>query len=170
MSKNRPQWGDATYPTMNTKDICKLQVNQIADYNCALFLWVTMPFIPDGLKVIQSWGFEYVTCAFVWIKQNRSGTGIYSGLGQWVNGNAELCFLGRKGKLVRKSKKVKQIILSPVQKHSLKPPEIRDRIIKLLGDLPRIELFARQKTEGWDVWGNEIESDIDLGFSSPSGI
>ena len=162
MSKNRSKWGDAMYPTMRTVDICELPIKEIADSSCALFLWVTMPFLSDGLMVMRSWGFEYITCAFVWVKQNRSGQGIYSGLGQWVNGNGELCLLGRIGRLIRINKDVKQIMLSPVQGHSRKPIEIRSRITRILGELPRIELFAREKTPGWDVWGNEVESDIEL--------
>lgn len=162
ISKGRPKWGDAPYPTMTTPDICNLPIKSIADKNCALFMWVTMPFLPDGLQVIKSWGFEYVTCAFVWVKQNRNGSGIFSGLGRWVNGNAQLCLFGRKGRLQRINKDVKQIVLSPVQKHSQQPAEVRDRIIKLLGDLPRIELFARDQIDGWDCWGNEVESTINL--------
>ena len=166
ISKNRPEWGDATYPTMDTEDICSLPIKQLADTNCALFMWVTMPFLPDGLQVMRSWGFGYVTCAFVWVKQNRNGFGIYSGLGRWVNGNAELCLFGRKGKLNRISKSIKQIVLSPLQAHSKKPTEVRDRIVALMGDLHRIEIFARQKVEGWDCWGNEVESDIELNHTN----
>jgi len=161
---NDPAMGGITYPTMATKDIAELgdDFYNIKQSPCALFLWVTMPMLPDGLFVMEQWGFEYVTCAFTWIKQNKSGMGIYSGLGHWTNGNAELCLFGRYGKPQRIDKSVKQIVLSPVRSHSTKPPEVRDRIVKLLGDLPRIELFARQKVEGWSAWGNEVESDIEL--------
>ena len=159
---NDPAMGGITYPTLSTSELCQLPVPSIADINCALFLWVTMPMLPDGLEVMKSWGFEYVTCAFTWVKQNRNGFGIYSGLGHWTNGNAELCLLGRKGHLVRMSKSVKQIMLSPLQSHSTKPREARERIVQLMGDLPRIELFARQRVEGWDCWGNEVDSDIEL--------
>lgn len=159
---NDPAMGGITYPTMSTAKICDLAIPSLADTNCALFLWVTMPMLPDGLDVIKAWGFEYVTCAFTWVKQNRNGFGIYSGLGHWTNGNAELCLLARKGHLTRINKDVKQIMLSPVSEHSRKPDEIRERITLLLGDLPRIELFARQKRNGWDSWGNEIKSDISL--------
>jgi site-specific DNA-methyltransferase (adenine-specific) len=154
--------GGITYPTMSTTEICNLSIPSLTDTNCALFLWVTMPMLPDGLAVIKAWNFEYVTCAFTWVKQNKNSMGIYSGLGHWTNGNAELCLLARKGRLTRINKDVKQIMLSPVSDHSRKPSEARDRIIKLLGDLPRIELFARQKVDGWDCWGNEVESDIKL--------
>jgi site-specific DNA-methyltransferase (adenine-specific) len=159
---NDPAMGGITYSTLSTNEICSLPINDLADDNCALFLWVTMPMLPDGLEVIKAWGFNYVTCAFTWVKQNRNGFGIYSGLGHWTNGNAELCLLGRMGKLVRIEKDVKQIILSPLHEHSKKPSETRERIVRLLGDLPRLELFARQKVDGWDSWGNEIKSDIQL--------
>ena len=62
----------------------------------------------------------------------------------------------------RESAGVRQVIYSPVRKHSQKPDEARDRILQLMGDLPRIELFAREKVDGWDSWGNEVESDIEL--------
>ena len=153
---NDPAMGGVTYATLSTKELCNLPVPQITDTNCALFLWVTMPMLPDGLEVIKSWGFGYITCAFTWVKQNPSGMGIYSGLGHWTNGNAELCLLARKGKLVRVNKDVKQIMLMPLQRHSQKPADARGRIVRLLGDLPRIELFARQQVEGWDCWGNEV--------------
>ncbi|KKK52796.1 hypothetical protein LCGC14_3101300, partial [marine sediment metagenome] len=141
--------------------ICRLPVAQIAAADSALFLWVTMPMLQHGLRVIESWGFRYVTCVFTWVKQNSSSFGIYSGLGHWTNSNAELCLLGRKGRLKRQAKDVKQILLAPVLEHSRKPPEIRERIVRLLGDIPRIELFARRKFDGWDVWGNEVESDVE---------
>ena len=70
--------------------------------------------------------------------------------------------LATRGHPKRVNKGVYQAILAPQRKHSQKPDEIRDRIVKLMGDLPRIELFARQKVEGWDCWGNEVESDIEL--------
>ena len=150
-----------SFECMPLEDIKNLKIP--VDDNAMLFLWATMPKLKEALEVIEAWGFKYITCAFVWIKQNPSGVGIYSGLGHWVNGNAELCLLGRKGKtLERKNKAVKQIVISPRGRHSEKPNEVSDRIVQLLGDLPRIELFARQKTEGWDVWGNEVESDIEL--------
>ena len=88
--------------------------------------------------------------------------GIYSGLGYWANGNTELCLFGRKGNPKRVRKDIKQVVLAPVLEHSHKPPEIRERIVALMGDLPRIELFARQKVAGWDCWGNEVISDIEL--------
>lgn len=141
---------------MSLEEIEALPVQRLADKDCALFLWVTMPMLREGLEVIKAWGFNYKTCAFTWVKQNPKGAGIYSGLGHWTNGNAELCLFAKRGAPKRVAKNVKQIILAPREQHSKKPDCARDRITQLLGDLPRIELFARQYADGWDCWGNEV--------------
>jgi len=152
-----PKLGGFKYPPMTDKEICDLPVKDIADTNCALALWITMPkLLESAPKVFEAWKFKYITCLFNWIKLNPSGNGIYSGLGHWVNGNAELVLFGKKGKPNRCVKNIKQIQMFPRGKHSAKPPEIRSLLVKLFGDVPRIELFAREKTEGWDVWGNEV--------------
>ncbi len=163
---NNPKMGGKTYPQMELRDICALPVKQIANSNCALFIWATMPKLREALSVIDAWGFRYITCAFVWVKLNPNGNGIYSGLGHWTNGNAELCLFAKHGAPKRVAKNVKQIIIAPRGKHSSKPQETRQRIVQLLGDIPRVELFARECTDGWDAWGNEIESDIALGVPS----
>jgi N6-adenosine-specific RNA methylase IME4 len=152
---NDPRMGGITYPTMALEDIKALPVQNLTERDTALFLWVTMPMLREGLEVIKAWGFEFTTCAFCWVKQNPSGSGIYSGLGHWTNGNAELCLFAKKGRPKRQAKNVKQIILAPRGRHSKKPAETRDRIVALMGDLPRIELFAREAADGWDCWGNE---------------
>lgn len=154
--------GAMPYKVMTLEDIKNLPIKDISEKDCILFMWVTMPKLEECFEVIKSWGFKYKTCAFTWVKQNPSGNGIFKGLGRWVQGNAELCLLATKGKPHRISKSVSQVVLSPRGRHSAKPPEVRNRIVQLMGDLPRIELFAREKTEGWDVWGNEVESDITL--------
>ena len=146
----------AIYPTLDIEEIKKIPIKGIASTNCALFLWATMPKLTEALEVITAWGFEYRTCAFTWVKLNPSNFGIYSGLGYWTNGNAELCLFGKKGHPKRQERNVKQIILAPRTEHSRKPAEVRDRIVRLMGDLPRIELFARQEAEGWDCWSNQL--------------
>ena len=150
------------YTVMKTSDICALPVNEIADRDCVLFIWATFPCLPDAFQVITAWGFTYKTTAFVWLKQNRKSESLFYGLGYWTRSNAEICLLATKGKPKRKSAKVHQVIISHVREHSRKPDEAREKIVALLGDLPRIELFARQKTDGWDIWGNEVDSDITL--------
>lgn len=150
------------YTTMSIQDICNLPVNRITDLNSILFLWVTFPQLESAFRVINSWGFKYKTVAFVWVKQNKKSKTLFFGLGFWTRGNAEICLLATKGKPKRKSNKISQLIITPIEKHSKKPDIVRDKIIELVGDLPRIELFARQKTEGWDIWGNEVENTIKL--------
>lgn len=141
------------YETQSEAWIENLPVSEIADTNCVLFLWVTMPKLDICWGVIKSWGFEYKTAAFTWVKKNKKSDTWFWGMGRWTRANPELCLLATKGKPKRISAGVHSVIESPVQRHSQKPQEARDRIIKLVGDLPRIELFARDKPEGWDVWG-----------------
>lgn len=148
------------YETMKDEELYHLPVQNLADKNCVLFLWCTFPKLPEALKLIEAWGFTFKTVGFVWIKQNKSGKGYFLGLGWWTRSNAEICLIAVKGKPKRKSASVRQLLFSPVEEHSKKPDEARDKIIELMGDLPRIELFARRETPGWDVWGNEVASTI----------
>lgn len=148
------------YPTMSIEELCALPVKEIADKDCILFLWATFPQLKEALQLIKAWGFTYKSVAFVWLKQNRKSPTWFYGLGFWTRGNAEICLLATKGHPKRQSNKVHQFIISPVEQHSKKPDITREKILALMGDLPRIELFARQHTPGWDVWGNEIKSDI----------
>lgn len=150
------------YPTLTLEEICSMRVNDIAADDCVLFLWATMPCLVQAFDVIRAWGFEYKTVALVWIKQNRKSNGLFWGMGYWTRSNAELCLLATKGSPKRVSAGVHQVIVSRIEEHSKKPKEARDRIVALMGDIPRIELFARQREDGWDAWGNEVKSDIKI--------
>lgn len=150
------------YSCMKLKDICDLPINSISAKDTILFLWSTFPQIPNALKVIEAWGFQYKTTAFVWVKENKSKNGYFFGLGYWTRSNAEICLLATKGKPKRVSRNIHQLIISPVEQHSKKPNIVRTKIVELMGDLPRIELFSRNVSEGWHVWGNEVKSDIIL--------
>ena len=150
------------YPTMRIEELCALPVAEIADRDCALFLWATFPQLPEALRLIQAWGFVYKTVAFVWLKQNRKALTWFYGLGFWTRSNAEICLLATKGHPKRQSAGIHQLVISPVERHSKKPDEVREKIVALMGDVPRIELFARQQTPGWDVWGNEVENSTAL--------
>ena len=125
--------------------------------DCALFLWITFPCLCEALEVLTAWGFSYKTVAFVWVKQNRKNDDLFTGMGYWPRANAEICILATKGHPKRVDAGVRQVILSHIEEHSKKPDEARERIVRLMGDLPRVDLFARQSPEGWDVWGNEVE-------------
>ena len=153
------------YPTMGIDEMCALPVADLAAPDSVLFLWATFPQLPEALRLINAWGFTYKSVAFVWLKKNRKSESWFYGLGFWTRGNAEICLLGatpdfRAGTQI-KSRCVQQIIEAPIQAHSVKPDETRRRIVELLGDVPRIELFARQRAPGWDAWGDQAPEDGD---------
>lgn len=148
------------YETMTTDDICNMPVRKICTENAVCFMWATFPNMSEALKVMNAWGFEYKTAAFIWVKKNKKSNTNFWGMGAYTRANAEVCLLG-----ISKGTKAKQMVINngvhsvieaPIEKHSKKPDEVRGRIIELLGDRPRVELFARQTTPGWDVWGNEV--------------
>ena len=145
------------YPTMGIEELCALPVADLAAPDCALFLWATFPQLPEALRLIRAWGFTYKSVAFVWLKKNKKADSWFYGLGFWTRGNAEVCLLATRGHPKRRAANVHQFIISPIQEHSRKPDEARDKIAALMGDVPRVELFARQTAPGWDVWGNEVE-------------
>lgn len=145
---------DRHYPLMRTEDIMALPIEQIADESgCHLYLWATNNFLPDALKVMEAWGFRYVT-TITWFKDGNIG------LGQYFRGRTEHCLFGVKGKLPYKilnGKRQQGVtgFISPKGRHSEKPEEMR-KMIEIVSYGPYIELFARKKTDGWDAWGNEI--------------
>lgn len=144
------------YKTMTIEDICKLPVKDIADNDCILFLWVTFPILQESFKVMETWGFKYSTCGFNWIKKNKSADTNFFGCGSWTRANSELCLIATKGSITRLDATISQVIETPIEEHSRKPLVIYDLMEKLVGKLPRIELFCRKPHDGWDAWGNEI--------------
>ena len=150
------------YNVMDTSEISKLPIKEIAANDSVLFMWVTMPKLNECFDLIKNWGFEYKTCAFTWVKRNKKSNSWFFGMGGWTRANSELCLLATKGKPKRINAGISSIIDSPIEGHSKKPDIVRDKIVQLCGDLPRIELFARNQTLGWDVFGNEVEDSIKL--------
>jgi N6-adenosine-specific RNA methylase IME4 len=144
------------YSTMNFKDICNLPVNNIANDNSVLLMWITDPLLDKAFKVIDAWGFKYKTVGFTWAKTNRKKLGFFTGLGYWTRGNPEMCLLATKGKPKRISKSVPQLVVEQRREHSRKPDIMYNHIENLL-DGPYIELFARTKRKGWDCWGNQTD-------------
>ena len=163
------------YVTMTTEDIANMPIKNITADNCVLFMWATFPKLQDAFVVMRGWGFDYKTCAFVWVKTNRRVNvrqysflpqeqfDSFMGMGKWTRANAEICLLGVRGKIERKNAGIHQIIYAPIEKHSKKPDIVRKKIIELVGDMPKVELFARQNRDGWDAFGNECETSIDIG-------
>jgi len=157
--KYKENWGNGsnehTYPTMNFEDICKLPINEIADKQAHLYLWVTNPFLSEGLKLCKEWGFEYKTL-LTWVKTYKDGTP-EMGMGYYFRGCTEHMIFGVKGKMKCQNKTTKNMFIEANPRlHSQKPSSTRDMIVNSSGDIPRIELFARQSVDGWDCWGNEV--------------
>lgn len=146
------------YNVLNKNKIQDFPIQNICDKDCVLLLWVTAPMLEDGIELIKKWGFEFKTIGFTWIKQNKKSDSLFMGMGYYTRANAELCLLATKGKpLKRISHSIHQVVISRIREHSRKPDEVRQRIVELFGDVPRIELFSRQKFDGWDCWGNQVD-------------
>jgi N6-adenosine-specific RNA methylase IME4 len=151
------------YPVMTLEAIKNLGIESIADVNSVLFLWAIDPMLDVAFDVIKAWGFEYKTVGFYWIKTNVKTDGFFTGLGYYTRSNPEQCLLATRGKpLERLDKGVRKLVVSPRGRHSEKPREVRDRITRLYGNIPRVELFAREQIADWDVWGNEVKSDLTI--------
>lgn len=139
------------YPTLKTKELMKLPLQDIAKDDCLLFMWVTNPHLDQALELGKAWGFEYRTVAFVWDKMVHN-PGIYT------LSNCELCLVFKRGKIPspRGARNIQQLIRSPRKKHSEKPSEVMEAIEKMFPSQKRIELFSRRKTKGWSVWGLDV--------------
>jgi len=150
--------GRSPYDVMDSEEIYSLPVEKIAAKDSILFLWATYPKIQEALTTIERWGFTYKTVAFTWVKTNKVATdSFHFGLGYWTRGNPEICLLATRGKPKRVNKSVANLVVSPLRGHSAKPDIVRGYVTDLMGDLPRIELFAREDYEGWVCLGNEID-------------
>lgn len=149
------------YPTLTLAELQALPVGDLAGKDAALFLWATWPILfRDVPGLLAAWGFEYKTLAFMWIKANKNGAGLFTGCGYYTRANSEPCLLATRGKMPVSAHDVHQVIYSPVRKHSQKPEEAYSRIERLYPGRRYVELFARERRPGWSAWGNEVESDL----------
>lgn len=154
---------EVQYNTLSINEIKNLDVNGISHSNSICFLWVPDSHIKEGISVLESWGFEYKTIGFNWIKRYSSGSFCVN-FAPWTLKSWELCLIGIKGIMgkYKQRNNIKGLLIETRTQHSRKPDEVRNRINLLFGNVPKIELFARQKNQGWHVWGDEVESDIEL--------
>lgn len=145
------------YPTVTTTEMKKWEINNITNKDCLLFLWTSSPHLDQAIDLGKAWGFSWATIAFVWDKQKPNP-------GSYTMSQCEICLLFKKGKIPqpRGSRNVRQLISVTREEHSRKPDEVRHRIELMFPSQDKIELFARRKVEGWDCWGNEVKSDIEL--------
>jgi N6-adenosine-specific RNA methylase IME4 len=144
------------YPTVKTKDLMKIPIKDISNDDCLLFMWTTNPHLSQAIELGKSWGFDYKTVAFVWDKMNHNP-------GQYTLSNCEMCLVFKKGKIPqpRGARNVQQLVRCPRGKHSEKPIEVLKNIEKMFPTQERIELFARHKPEGWDVWGLDVREEFE---------
>lgn len=163
--------GEVYYPSMSVQALEALgyHIRRISRKNSALLLWATMPCLPDAIRVMESWGFKYKTCWCTWVKTNKAGDKPFFGVGYYTRSNAELCLLGVKGKIASFKKLVanevrngnpnslSSICIEQPRQHSRKPSTVRNNIVTFFGDVPRLELFAREQTPGWCVLGNQSD-------------
>lgn len=163
---NQTRAAGCHYDTMGPGQIAALPVADLVAKNCALFMWCTNPMLPQALWLMEYWGFEYKTVAFVWAKTTRkphTPPRWHMGLGYWTRANAELCLLGTRGKPVRLARDVRQLVISPRREHSRKPDTVALEIERLVPG-PYVELFAREKRRPlfWDYWGNQTDRFNDM--------
>jgi N6-adenosine-specific RNA methylase IME4 len=140
---------------MTLDQIKDMPVGDLAEENCALLLWATWPNILMAFELITAWGFIYKTVGYVWVKNNASGVGLFTGMGYYTRANSEPCLLAIKGTPERLDRGVHQVIISPIGEHSEKPREAHERTMRLF-DGPYLELFARKPAAGWTTWGEEL--------------
>lgn len=159
----------AHYETQDLQWIKNLPVKDMTTKDATLFMWAVSPLLPEAMAVISAWGFKYKTVAFVWSKVTSIGTEI-ANPGRWTMGNIEVVLLGTKGHPKRISKNVRQLVTAPRLDHSAKPNVVRKRIVDLMGERPRLEMFARgdrsqdlfgyNRFEGWDLYGDQAEGPV----------
>jgi len=149
----------AAYSMLSDSEIKTLPVSDIAAEDAILFLWTTDAHLKSAIEVMEAWRFAYKTVAFIWNKKEKSGRQVCY-YGKWTMKGSELCLLGTKGRIHQRivSHKVRQLVEAERDRrfHSRKPNEVRLRIVEMMGDLPRVELFARERVDGWDAWGNHL--------------
>ena len=148
------------YSTMSLQELKNMSIKNMTKDDAACFMWVTDSHIDEALEVLRSWGFAYKTIAFNWIKTTSKGN-YCKNVAPWTMKSSEICLLGIKGRMTKykQANNIESLVIAQRTQHSQKPNEVRKRIEDLFGDLPRIELFAREKTDGWAVWGDEIVDD-----------
>jgi len=134
-----------------------ISIRKVGIQDCVALSTNSKTYIAEGFASHNT----YSTIGFVWVKANKNKKGFFFGLGNWTRSNAEICLIATKGRIERKDASISQIVYEPIEEHSKKPDIVRDKIIQLVGELPRIELFARGKLpKGWSGWGNQFDNKI----------
>lgn len=150
------------YPLMSDQDIFDLPVGDLFAPQGMLFCWATCPRLDTAIHAIEEWGLYYRAVAFVWVKTRKDGApiGAQGVRPSVVKPTTELVLAASKGKrkLSVADATIRQVVMAPKREHSRKPDEVQERIERLYPQASRIELFARRRREGWDAWGNEVDT------------
>ena len=153
---------------MSVEDLFAMPVKDICAPDCVLCMWWVGTHAVEAQMVAKVWGFQVVTMTgFVWNKLTKKNALPCFGMGKWTRAGAECCLIATRGKPERVSASVYSVVTAKVRKHSQKPDEVRERIVKLCGDLPRLEMFGRAGGAGWDIWGNEIAEENQANVVNP---
>lgn len=157
------KWGAAAkfYPTMTDQDLLDFPIFDFANEKSVVFMWATSPRLDFAIDLLRHWGFEYRGIAFVWVKTKQDGTpiGAQGVRPSFVKPTAEFVIVGsteKKGRTFKlHDESIRQVVLAPKTEHSRKPDDIHEAINKMFPEQTKIELFARRKFDGWNVWGND---------------
>jgi N6-adenosine-specific RNA methylase IME4 len=162
LQHSKPGTGDTGgaarhYGTLKLSRLKQFPIQTILADDALVFMWVTNPHLDQGIELIKSWGLKYATVAFVWDK-TKVNPGFYT------MSQCELCIVAKKGKIPRPrgARNIRQLVTHPREQHSKKPDDVRHRIEAMFPEQTKVELFAREKSEGWDCWGNETDSTVEL--------
>ena len=145
------------YKTMKIDDLKRMKVQEICEKDCLLFMWSSSPHLQQAIDLMKAWGFEYKTIAFVWEKQKPNP-------GYYTMSSVEICIVGKRGSIPtpRGIRNARQFLSEKRTIHSKKPDEIRNRITQMFPTQKKLEMFARNATEGWSLFGNEVENSITI--------
>jgi len=161
------------YPLMSHADIQALPVREIAEPDAVLFMWAVFPMLKEALKTIDAWGFTYRTCGFSWLKLNPVAGNPFKGIGFYTKSNGEVCLLATRGNTLKPATDCIGMALitprfpTPRFAHSHKPSCVKMAIEMMYPDCARLEMFAREETAGWDVFGNQVENSVELPLTLP---
>jgi len=159
------------YSTMSFDDILALPVNKLTSQDCALFLWSPNSFVKAAIQVMEAWGFRFVL-PLTWVKTTAKikltgdsiGYRLQIGLGNYFRNCSEALLFGLKGSIKPCDRSIPTVFFAARGKHSAKP-EVAYRLVERFTPGPYLDMFARTSRQGWDVWGDEVESDIGLANS-----
>lgn len=152
----------AQYNVMTIEDLKAMDIQSICDDDCVLIMWWVGSMPQEAIDLCSAWGFTLKNMNGLVRRKLTKNLLDFFGMGWWTRAGSESAIIATKGKPKPLSRSIRAVQSFAVREHSRKPDEFRDLAVELVGDVPRLEMFARQKTDGWDVFGNEVEDSINI--------